>query len=346
MADWDYPRSIMGAQLLVELGRDYGLSIDDCLAQTGITPTLLNDAHATIAAHQELGLVRNLTRAISMADLGLVAGQRYHLTTLGVYGFALTSSANLRSAFEVGTRYLRLSYAFCGIRLEEIGDVFRVTFLDHETPADVRHFLIERTAAGMMNFHRELLGVPAPIRHVAFCRPAPSDLQRYIELFGRVPQFEAQSNYFDLDLTWVETPLPQANAFTVQSCEAQCRALLNERRALKGIAAHVRELLLKEVIIMPDMEQVAASLSMASRTLRRKLSAEGCSFRALLDEVRQTLANELLASRDLRVDDIARRLGYADTSSFIYAYKRWTGRTPRGILKSGVNNAYPVPNSR
>jgi AraC-like DNA-binding protein len=334
MKDWDLPRSIMGAQILVELGVEHGLSIADCLAHTGIEPTLLTDAQAIIAARQELTLVRNLKRAIAVPDLGLLAGQRYHLTTMGVYGLTLTSSANLRSAFEVGIRYIRLSYVFCGIRVDEIGEAFRVTFDDQQTPEDVCQFLIERLVAGMLNFHRELLGIPAPMQRIAFRWPAPADISRYIELFGIAPEFDADSNYFEMPATWANTPLPQANVAIEQSCEAQCRELLAQRRALKGLAAQVRELLLQETTTLPDMEHVAAALSMTSRTLRRKLGAEGTRFRALLDEVREALADELLSNRGQRVDDVAQRLGYADSSSFIYAYKRWTGRTPRGIRRS------------
>jgi AraC-like DNA-binding protein len=40
------------------------------------------------------------------------------------------------------------------------------------------------------------------------------------------------------------------------------------------------------------------------------------------------MANELLTSAGLTVEQTARQLGYADTSSFVHAYRRWTGTTP------------------
>ncbi|MFE3259954.1 helix-turn-helix domain-containing protein [Nocardia sp. NPDC059091] len=55
---------------------------------------------------------------------------------------------------------------------------------------------------------------------------------------------------------------------------------------------------------------------------------ELASYRALLDEVRRTLAEEMLAATPLSVDDIAIRLGYAEATPFIHAFKRWTGTTP------------------
>jgi AraC-like DNA-binding protein len=80
---------------------------------------------------------------------------------------------------------------------------------------------------------------------------------------------------------------------------------------------------------MPDIEQVAASLHMSARTLRRRLEAEGTSYRALVDEVRERLAEELLVAGGLTVEQVARRLGYAETASFTNAFKRWKGIGPR-----------------
>ena len=77
------------------------------------------------------------------------------------------------------------------------------------------------------------------------------------------------------------------------------------------------------------MEQLAATLHISSRTLRRRLDEEGCHFRLLLDEVRQTLAEELLATGGLTLEEIAERLGYGEVSNFIHAFKRWKGLAPR-----------------
>ncbi|MFD2400258.1 helix-turn-helix transcriptional regulator [Prauserella oleivorans] len=68
---------------------------------------------------------------------------------------------------------------------------------------------------------------------------------------------------------------------------------------------------------------------MTVRTLRRKLAAEGTSYRALVDEVRETVAEDLLATPALSVEQIAHRLGYSEASSFIHAFTRWKGVPPR-----------------
>jgi AraC-like DNA-binding protein len=334
MPDWDYPRSIVSTQLLVELGTDHAMSVSDCLADTGIDPAWLTDPHALIAAHQELTLLRNLKRAIPNPTLGLTAGTRYHLTTFGILGFALTSSPTLRHAFQFGVRNMDLTFMFCTVHLEETDDTLRMVFNDQKTPEDVRQFVVERPLSVLMNFYRELLGGLAPIQRLTLCWPQPADLSHYQDIFGITPEFDAERNCIEISARLADTPLPQANIYAEQNGESQCRALIAKRRAQRGVAAHVRTLLMQEIMTLHDMERVAHDLSMTTRTLRRKLKAEGTSFRALVDEVREVLANEFLSRNELRIDDIALRLGYADTPSFIHAFKRWKGRTPNAYRRS------------
>jgi AraC-like DNA-binding protein len=73
---------------------------------------------------------------------------------------------------------------------------------------------------------------------------------------------------------------------------------------------------------------LARSMHMSERTLRRRLSERGTSYQELLDELRSTQARKLVGHGAEPVDQIAQRLGFADTSSFFHAFKRWTGQTP------------------
>jgi AraC-like DNA-binding protein len=64
------------------------------------------------------------------------------------------------------------------------------------------------------------------------------------------------------------------------------------------------------------------------RTLRRRLQAEGSSFRNLKDSVRRDIALERLRGTDLSVQEIAALTGFADSGSFRKAFHRWTGNYP------------------
>jgi AraC-like DNA-binding protein len=67
---------------------------------------------------------------------------------------------------------------------------------------------------------------------------------------------------------------------------------------------------------------------MHHRTLNRRLKAEGTTFQQLLDEVRFEAACQLLDTARIPITEIAVSLGYAETSAFSRAFRRWSGATP------------------
>ncbi|WP_405490332.1 helix-turn-helix transcriptional regulator [Nocardia sp. NBC_00511] len=79
---------------------------------------------------------------------------------------------------------------------------------------------------------------------------------------------------------------------------------------------------------MPQFATLARELGLSQRTLRRRLLDEQTSYRALVDEVRDTLAMELLATTQLSIEQIAHRLGYSETSAFHHAFTRWHNAPP------------------
>jgi len=77
-----------------------------------------------------------------------------------------------------------------------------------------------------------------------------------------------------------------------------------------------------------SVEPVARSLGLQPRTLQRRLRALDTSFHDLHERYRQAQAAKLLEASDLPPKEIATRLGYANASSFIRAFRRWTRTTP------------------
>jgi AraC-like DNA-binding protein len=67
---------------------------------------------------------------------------------------------------------------------------------------------------------------------------------------------------------------------------------------------------------------------MSPRTLRRKLSEHGTSFRKLVDELRMHVAIKYLRDTKLTAEDIASVMGFSDAANFRHAFRRWTGRAP------------------
>ena len=148
---WSPRRSAISAHLLIQFGIDRGLGLEQCLAGSGLDIRLLGDPSGEIDAAQELSVVRNLVRHLGDACApGLAAGLRYHLNAYGIWGFALLSSPTFLSAAQLGLRYLDLTFAFHGIRLEVHDDEAHLVLDDAGIPEDLRIFLLERDAGGVL----------------------------------------------------------------------------------------------------------------------------------------------------------------------------------------------------
>lgn len=335
MVHWDLPRTPASVLLLTRLGAEHGVPVDACLRGTRLRADDLDDPTAEVSAAQELTVIENLLDALDdLPGLGLEAGVRYHLTTYGIWGFALISSSTVRSAIEIGLRYLDLTFAFCRIQAREYEDEVRLILDAPDVPLPVRRFAVERDSAAIQTIQRELLASPITIRQLNFAFPAPEKTDRYLDVFGIVPTFDAAENVVVIDPSLLDQPLPQADTHTSALAQAQCRDLLARRQARTGVAGHVRDLLLARPADPPDATEVAAMLHFSERTLRHHLAAEGTSFRALLDEVRERLAEELLVTSGLPVAEVARRLGYVEVSSFSQAFRRWKGVGPRSYRQT------------
>ena len=92
----------------------------------------------------------------------------------------------------------------------------------------------------------------------------------------------------------------------------------------------------------PSADEIASRLGTSSRTLSRRLAAEGLTFDAVLRNLRTQLAWKYLSDPALSISEIAWLLGYEQNTSFTHAFKHWTGKPPgqarseRRTLGAGV----------
>ncbi len=341
----------MGALLMLGLGRDHGLTTEQCLAGTGLAERQLADPDAALGVTDELAVIANVVRELGdPPGLGLEAGELFRSTSYGLWGFALISSPTLRSTIRVGFQFGELSFSLSETSVHDADGELRLLLEPLGIPPDLRRFTVERDAAAIQTLHRDLLAAPRALRRVEFTRPAPPAdvLPRYASLFGVPPIFDADATMLVFDAAEVDVPLPQANGQTAAVVLGHCRDLLDERRARSGMSRLVRDLLIERLPAPPDAADLARELHIGERTLRLKLADEGTSYRALLDEVREHLAEELLVSQRLPVAEIAHRLGYVEVSSFSQAFRRWKGMGPRAFrdLDRRVDHKRPPASTR
>lgn len=342
MPHWSWSRPTISTQLMIELAAsEYGLSPERCLAGTGLDPEQVADPAGELRGLQELEVLRNILRMLGPeVPFALMAGLRYHPTSHGMWGFAVLSSASFRDAIEVGQRFWDLSYSFNQVGFESDGKLARFIYDSAGNPDDLRCALVERDLGALVTFERDIHGRMIPPVAMELCGPRPPYADEFLPLFGVEPRFGCEANHFIFDAALLETPQAMADAFGRRVSEEQCSLLIERRGARAGAAGSVRAEILRKPGEFPSMQEVAAKLGSSTRTLHNQLAREGTSYRELLEEIRETLAEGLLMSSRLTVDEIAARLDYADTSSFVTAFKRWKGVPPGEYKRSAVHSPH------
>jgi AraC-like DNA-binding protein len=76
------------------------------------------------------------------------------------------------------------------------------------------------------------------------------------------------------------------------------------------------------------LEVVAEQFHLHPKTLQRRLSDEGTTFAALVDQVRKDAADRYLRTTGMSLSHLARELGYAEQSVLTRSCKRWFGSGP------------------
>lgn len=345
VSHWDFPRSTVSVALMTEFGCDNGLAAADVLRDSGLTDADLRDPTSTIVGRQELTVATNLVDLLGdPADLGIRVGNGYHVGSMGIFGFACLTSSTLGDAVRFAARFYELSYGFCLPSVTVEGPVAALRLDLPDLTGPVAEFLVRRDLAAIAQVMADLLGSPVPFTSIEFASPAPISGDRAMrDMFGVAPGYDAALNAARFPAAMLADRLPQASEITVATCTQQCEELLERRRARTGVARRVRDRLASISGEPHTVASVARHVAMSERTLRRRLTEENTSFRDLADEVHRGLAEELLATGALSVEDVALRLGYAEATSFIAAFKRWTGTTPARFQRSaGPRARQPV----
>lgn len=316
--------------LLVDSLAAAGVPAEAVLAGSGIAAQSLHDPATRVSVRQLLAVHANAQRLAPDPGLGLRTGARTRITHFGLYGYALLASTTPHEAIDVAIRYRALASPLIGLAFALDADEAVWSFddvLGLGADSDLFRFVFEVQLGTQMSLHRDLLGPTLSPSRVRAAYAAPAHAELYGELLGAPVEFEAGVNELRFDARWLARPLAFAQPITAALAQQGCDQLLAEMRSAAGLAGRLADLLAQSPGCFPDIELASARLQMTSRTLRRRLAAEGTSYQRVLDAVRRGLAIDYLQRTGMSVDDIASSLGFSDAANFRHAFKRWTGRT-------------------
>ena len=84
---------------------------------------------------------------------------------------------------------------------------------------------------------------------------------------------------------------------------------------------------------LPTLPQMARRLGTSARSLQRKLGFASCTYSQVLETTVRESALWHLRHSPLTNEEVAFHHGYASSSAFVRAVRRWTGMTPRAYRR-------------
>lgn len=293
------------------------------LARHGLRASAVDDATLELPLAAFADLLRDAIAATGEPALGLLVGDRLGVESHGALGAAALRGTTLREVARLLTARLDARAPLVGLEAVESGAEFRLSVRDALPRGDVRRALLEAVVVALAKLLETVAQGTEPIVRVAFDdrTPAYADFAR--ALLHRPVRWRERFTGLVLQTARIDAPLrggdPVAFAALTRRAALELDALAGDR----PVSVTLRRLLLGRRGGVPALPVAARLLHLHPRTLHRRLLAEGGSYRALVDEVRATLAREYAAEPGWTVPEIALALGYGDPANFRRARRRW-----------------------
>jgi AraC-like DNA-binding protein len=300
-----------------------------CLfAQAELDIAALADPQARYPVARTNRLWALAVEATGNPAFGLEAARHSGFTTFHALGYSLGASATLHDAFDRMTRYFRVITDAAELSCTRQQSIYRCQIgtragapAPTDEAVDAICLVIVRMCRGL---YRRQFG---PLR-LSLKRAAPADVGPYERAFGAQITFGAAINQLEFDAASFDLPLEGANPeLARQNDEIAARYLARFEKS--NLRARLHAVLIEQLPGgEPSQTKAAQVLNLSARSLQRKLADEGTSYKQMLEETRRDLALSYLRDPRYSMSEITYLLGFADTSSFTHAFRRWTGTAP------------------
>lgn len=304
--------------------RELGADLTEVAAAVDLYPAALDSPENRIPYLAASRLLHECVAKTGCGHFALLLGQRTRLAHLGLPGQLVRHSPTLGAGMRTFITYHHLnSQGMAKFLLEKDGMAMLGCFVYHKGAEHVEH-IYDYDVSATLSVVRELCGAHWLPERVLFAHAKPNDLVPYRRLFKAPCRFDSERTALIFPPALLEQRLKDADSRQLGILQAQAR-VRDDFGLVFRLRRSLRALLFAEAA---SGDEVAKLLSMHRRTLDRRLRALGTTFQELLDEVRFEAACQLLDSARTPITEIAASLGYAETSAFSRAFRRWSGMSP------------------
>ena len=317
---------------LVEVLRERNLLAAPVLEAAGLPEFPQRDHDASMPLSQYLAGVEEAVRLNSLSDLGFLVGEKTTPLEHGVLGYALLSSPTLRDCLGRYVRFQYLQGPLLTVSFAESGSTAEMKAVARRgrwqmSPAAFR-YIVQEWLVGW-NQWCQLIGRSGSFfEHVRLGYSSDGQRRNYEEHLGCTVSFDNDETTAIFASRRLDLPLSYADESIAALCAVQCERLLEVLQLRAGLVADIHRQLASRPGQVPNMDEMAKSLHIGTRTMRRRLKDENTSYQQVVSEFRVAMAKRYLSETSLPANEVAMLVGYSDPANLYRTFHRETGQTP------------------
>tara|TARA_A100001391_G_scaffold119169_3_gene80976 strand:- start:6628 stop:7692 length:1065 start_codon:yes stop_codon:yes gene_type:complete len=326
---------------LLDALADVGQRIDPLLREQGMFRAQLETPYEIVPLHRYVALLEAAAAKFDRPFLGLQMGAGFGLSDLGPFYALLRASGNLRGALDYLALFQSRLQSRTLFESKRGTDTTTYTYRIEDERVWPRTQDSEFALSGYVHLARELVNAKWAPRAVHFEHAIEGREDQLADYF-RAP---VSGNQLANSLVIDNDDLDTAFATSVPSEDRKLRTIMEwhlldlmgpEAAPSESFVSLTRDIISRWLgRTHIDCATVAAELKLSERSLRRRLTEEGTSFRELLQDARKERAETILSKPGVSLAVAAEQLGYSDTAAFSRAFKEWTGTSPRRFPGKG-----------
>jgi len=295
--------------------------------EAGMDLDVFNDPDNVIAYAARAHLLNLCVARTGCYHFGLLLGQHGSLSSLGLIGFLAQQSPDVGSALRSLQKYFHLHSQGSRINLIVEGRWARMSYHTYEPHVEAMWILEDGAMTWVFNILRELCGSDFKPSAVSFVHGLPGDQQPYRSFFKTSISYNSMNDGLHFPSDLLKNPLNRANAELLRFLQKEVDRL--QFKYHDNFLDHFERILHSIMWVRhATADEVAAMFSISSRTLNRRLKTFDTTFKEVSDKVRCQIACQILNDSRVPLAELSDLLHFSDASSFIKAFKRWTGTTP------------------
>ncbi|MDV7140184.1 AraC family transcriptional regulator ligand-binding domain-containing protein [Maribacter sp. TH_r10] len=314
----------------------------DCAKEEGMSGEDFMDLSTPINALNHLQVVSAeefLTLHELLADklgrgFAVRVGQKMIIKDYGVLGLSWRTCSRVGEIFERSERYFKLLSNTFDWQIKKEGSVSHIVLnreanrkgMELSTEASLSATVVVLKAMSEKNI--------SPIQ-VSFKHKEPKDLTSHKKAFNCPILFE-QSQYSisyrteDLNLRTAKADA-SINSYLLQQVDEKTKGIkIPGSKFVRDIESLIKDALPTGI---PSIHHIADLTAMSNRTLTRRLSEAGVTYRDLIKKTQETIAKDMLRNTTQSIGEIAFLTGFSEQSAFNRAFKKWTDLTPSEFRK-------------